>query len=215
MYLNIFRIFLLFNRKKVTYNITFFTLYLFPFIIYTTSQSIHAQESQSISGYIVSWKGDTIHGEIIPGDDFKNQKQVNFIDKHGVSVIYHPDRIAAYAFGDTSIYRSRPMPYLYAGLFAEERVFLKIIRSGPARLYRFYARRSVFTLKKGPGYFEILEKPDGSWHEVSLIFGWKHTAQVFDEYPDLANKIRNKAFNPEQMVEVVDIYNRWYLEQQR
>lgn len=148
---------------------------------------------------------------ISPEDAFRNQSQIAYTDAQGVTVVYHPDRIHGYGYGDSVHYASRPMPYLYAGLFSEPRVFLRRLLEGPASLYRFYARRSAFTLKKGPGYFELVEKPDGSWHEVSLVFGWKRTAQVFEEYPALAQQIRQKEFLPEQMYEVVSRYNQWYL----
>ncbi|RMG27255.1 MAG: hypothetical protein D6730_07660 [Bacteroidetes bacterium] len=186
---------------------------LAPCALQGQQAAVAEQADEGIPGYVLSWQGDSIRGHIIPGDAFKNQHHIGFIDEKGVRVTYHPDRIAGYGYGDSVRYLSRPTPYLYAGLFAESHVFLKNLENGPASLYRFYSRRSAFTLKKGPGYFELVQKPDGSWHEVSLIFGWKRTAQVFAEYPALAAKIRNKEFRPEQMQEVIRLYNLWYRQQ--
>jgi hypothetical protein len=148
------------------------------------------------------------------GNEFKDQKRIRFVDIYGVKASYTADRIAGYGY-EGKVYVSRPMPYFYAGLFSDTVIFMQQLVDGPAKLYRFYTRKTAFTLKRGPAYFEYLEKPDGSVYEISLNFRWKRLADAFPDYPELAVDIRNDRYQPEQTVEIVRAYNVWYREQAR
>lgn len=183
---------------------------LIKLILLLNAGKLSAQlDSLLYQGYIISNAGDTLFGQIRLSDNFKNQKYITYVDRLGAEVVYHADRLGGYGIGDSVHYVSRPTPYLYSGLFAESHVFLKLTIQGPSNLYRYYSQRSVLTLKRGPGYFEVLEKPDGSWHEISLIFGWKNVADVFGEYPELADKIRSKEYRAEELPKIVEAYNEW------
>lgn len=161
------------------------------------------------AGYIVSLSGDTTTGFVKPGNPFRDQRHIRFLDRYGVKATYTPARLQGYGYDDKH-YETLPMPYLYAGLLSDTVIFLLRRVEGPASLYRFYARRSVFTLQRGPAYFELVGMPDGSLHEVSLAFKWRRIAEAFASYPELADAIRNGLYKPEDMVEIVQTFNEWY-----
>lgn len=163
--------------------------------------------------YIVANHGDTTYGYIRRQDDFRSQRQVKFADKYGVRAKYTTDRIKAYGI-DEDHYEVIPTPLNFSGLFSESHIFLRRNIEGPASLFRFYTRRSVFTLKQGPAYIDLIKKPDGSLHEVSYNFKWIRIAEAFKDFPELANAIRNELFKPEDTPAIIDRYNQWYLEKQ-
>lgn len=160
-------------------------------------------------GYILSHRGDTTTGFVRLGNHFKDQNRIRFYDQFGVKARYTADRLQGFGYGGKH-YVSRPTPYLYSGLFSDTVMFMQRVTDGPAKLYRFFTRKSVFTLKKGPAYVEYLEKPDGSIYEVSLVFKWQRIANAFQDYPELAADIRNDRYKPEDMEKIVEAYNRWY-----
>ncbi|MEM7374171.1 MAG: hypothetical protein AAF587_36595 [Bacteroidota bacterium] len=160
-------------------------------------------------GYILSHRGDTTYGFVRLGDNFKDQNKIRFYDQFGVKARYTADRLQGFGY-EGKHYVSRQTPYLYSGLFSDTVMFMQRVCDGPAKLFRFFTRKSVFTLKKGPAYVEYLEKPDGSVHEVSLVFKWQRIANAFLDYPELAADIRNDRYKPEDMEKIVDAYNRWF-----
>ncbi|MEZ4776438.1 MAG: hypothetical protein R3D00_24900 [Bacteroidia bacterium] len=168
-----------------------------------------AQVSEDTHGYIISYSGDTTFGQISPGNYFRDQKRIRFTDVYGVKTIYHSDRIAGFGYGGKH-YIAKPTPYYFAGLFSDSTIFLLRRIQGPASLYRFYKQRSLFTLQKGPSYFELVEKPDGKLYEVSLAFKWKRVATVFADYPELAREIETGLYKPEELDKIIDTYNQWY-----
>ena len=85
--------------------------------------------------------------------------------------------------------------------------------NGPAKLYRYYTRRSAFTLQKGPAYFDIIEKPDGKQFEISYNFKWKRVADAFADHPSLSREITNGLYSMEEIDKIIRDYNTWYLEQ--
>ncbi|RMG75746.1 MAG: hypothetical protein D6722_00465 [Bacteroidetes bacterium] len=173
-------------------------------------QPLPAQRLQP--GYIVSHMGDTTRGFVQPGNPFRNQRQIRFLDRYGVKAIYTPARLKAYGYGEKA-YVALPTPFYYSGFLSDTVIFILRRIEGPASLYRFYARRSVFTLQRGPAYFELVEMPDGSLHEVSLTFKWRRIAEAFNTYPELADAIRNGLYKPEDMGEIVETFNTWFRQQ--
>lgn len=203
---------------------TFFLLVLFVFLGFT-SQHLHAQEAKTQTkklkkpkgsfeeGYIVANRGDTTYGYIRRQDGFRSQRQVRFADIYGVRAKYTTDRIKAYGL-DGEHYEVIPTPLNFSGIFSESKIFLRRSILGPASLFRFYTRRSVFTLKQGPAYIDLIKKPDGSLHEVSYNFKWVRIAEAFKDFPELANAIRNELFKPEDTPAIIERYNKWYLEKE-
>lgn len=159
-------------------------------------------------GYIVANHGDTTYGYIKLQDDFRNQRQVKFVDDYGVRAKYTSDRIKAFGVEGRD-YEVLPTPINFSGLFSDSTIFLLRTISGPASLFRFYTRRSVFTLKKGPAYIDLIKKPDNSLHEVSYNFKWVRIADAFADFPELADAIRNELFKPEDTPKIVGRYNEW------
>ena len=162
-----------------------------------------------LEGYIVSFSGDSTPGYVRPGNLFKDQQKIRFYDYFGHRAIYSSDRIAAYGYAGKD-YISRTVPFNYSGLFSDSTLFLLRMVDGPAKLYRFYTRRSLFTLQKGPAYFDLLQMPDGKMHEVSYNFKWKRIAELFTAFPELAQAIRDEVYKPEETPEIVQQYNEWY-----
>ncbi|MEL6256098.1 MAG: hypothetical protein AAFR87_29100 [Bacteroidota bacterium] len=162
-------------------------------------------------GYIVANHGDTTYGYIRIQDDFLNQRQLKFVDDYGVRAKYTPDRIKGFGV-DGRDYEVLPTPINFAGLFSDSTIFLLRTVQGPASLYRFYTRRSVFTLKQGPSYIDLIKKPDGSLYEVSYNFKWVRIADAFPDFPELADAIRNELFKPEDTERIIERYNEWYVE---
>lgn len=185
-------------------------------ILLTTcgSTQLYAQASRFPEGYIVSNAGDTTWGYVRSGDDFKDQQQIVFYDEYVVKSKYTPERISAFGYNDRH-FESKPRPVLYSGLLADTVIFLQRISEGPARLYRFYTRKSIFTLQQGPAFFDVLQKPDGSLYEVSYNFKWMRIADALEDYPELAQAIRNELFGPEDIPEIIRAYNDWYEEQRQ
>lgn len=160
-------------------------------------------------GYILSHRGDTTFGFVRLGNNFKDQRRIRFYDQFGIKAKYSADRLKGFGYSGKH-YVSRKTPYLYSGLFSDSLMFMQRVVGGPSKLYRFFTRQSVFTLKKGPAYFEYFEKPDGKVYEVSLVFRWQRIASAFADYPELAADIRNERYKPEDMSKIVEAYNRWY-----
>lgn len=173
---------------------------------------LSAQASRFPEGYIVSFTGDTTWGFVRSGNDFRDQKYIIFYDEYAVKAKYTPERIAAFGYQDRH-YESMPRPYLYSGLLADTLMFMQRLIDGPATLFRFYTRRSLFTLQQQPAFFDLLEKPGGKLVEVSYNFKWKRIADALEEYPELAQAIRNDLFTPEDIPDIIRNYNEWYLEQ--
>ena len=175
------------------------------------SFSIYAQNVKRgfIEGYIVAFSGDTTAGYVRPGNLFKDQQKIRFYDNFGHRAIYSSDRIAAYGYAGKH-YISQTIPFNYSGLFSDSTLFLLRMVDGPAKLFRYYTRRSLFTLQKGPAYFDLLSMPDGSMHEVSYNFKWKRLAELFTDFPELAQAIRDEVYKPEETPEIVEQYNEWY-----
>ena len=187
---------------------------LFLLLSLTLPGLIQAQLSRYPEGYIVSNTGDTTWGYVRTGNDFKDQQYIIFYDEYAVKSRYTPERIAAFGYNDRH-FESKPRPYLYSGLLADTVMFLQRLVDGPARLYRFYTRRSVFTLQKGPAFFDLLQKPDGRMYEVSYNFKWKRIADALEDYDELAQAIRNDLFNPNDIREIIRAWNDWYEEQRK
>ncbi|MEZ4825155.1 MAG: hypothetical protein R3C61_02505 [Bacteroidia bacterium] len=179
-------------------------------ILFFPRPPLSAQNPATTNGYILSYSGDTTFGFVRPGNQFKNQRRIDFTDLLGVQTIYQSDRIAGYGYEDQH-YESLPTPYHFAGLFSDSTLFLQRRIAGPASLYRYYKQHSAFTLQKGPSYFELVKKPDGTFHEVSLAFKWKRVAWIFSDYPELAREIEKGLYTPQEMDKIVETYNRWYI----
>lgn len=160
-------------------------------------------------GYLLTRAGDTVLGYVDPGNRFKDQDKVYFYDYYGGRTHYHADRIAGFGYQGRHFQRHET-PYQYAGLFADSMVFLQRIVSGPARLYRFYTRRSLFTFQRGPAYFDLLVMPDGQEYEISYAYKWKRLAEILADYPGMTQAIRNGDFRPEDTPELIRRYNLWY-----
>lgn len=189
-------------------------LSLLAFLVMGISPDLQAQSSRYPEGYIVSNAGDTTWGYVRSGDDFKDQQQIIFYDEYVVKSKYTPERISAFGYNDRH-FESKPRPVLYSGLLADTVIFLQRISNGPARLYRFYTRKSIFTLQQGPAFFDVLQKPDGALYEVSYNFRWSRIADALEDYPELAQAIRNELFGPEDIPEIIRAYNDWYEEQRQ
>ncbi len=177
------------------------------FILFFSSYSLNAQHYEE--GYLVSNSGDSIFGIIKVQNTFASQKKIHFVDQNGAKVVYHPERISAYGYGKMH-FESLPIPYLYAGIASDTIAFLQRVVSGHAKLYRFYTRRSLFTLSPGPAYVDFIQKPDDTWHEVSPNFRWKRLALTFQESLHLAQQINQNEFKLGETAEVVRAYNEWY-----
>ncbi|MEL6676438.1 MAG: hypothetical protein AAFR61_29790 [Bacteroidota bacterium] len=162
--------------------------------------------------YILTFAGDTVRGMAKLGNSFQDQRFIRFIDNYGVKVKYTADRIKGFGY-DSLTYDSHPTPYLFAGLGSDSAMFFQRLISGPAKLYRFYTRRSLFTLKKGPAFFDLIVKPDGSMYEVSYSFKWERIAEAFEDYPELKRAIERELIKPEETPKLLEQYNQWYLEQ--
>lgn len=185
---------------------------LLPLALFSQKKNARKELGRYPEGYILTLAGDTIEGFMRLGNDFKDQRRIRFVDNYAVKAKYTADRLKGYGYGDRH-FVSRPMPYFYAGLFSDTVIFMRRLVDGPAKLYRFYTRQTIFTLKQGSAFFEYFEKPDGTVHEISLTFRWKRLADAIPEYPELASDIRNDRYKPEQTVEIVQAYNKWYEEQ--
>jgi len=190
-------------------------------------QSLYAQEAKKTektqvkkprrsfaAGYIVANHGDTTYGYIRNQDEFRSQRQVKFMDNYGIRAKYTPDRIKAYGTEDSD-YEVLPTPINFSGLFSEPNIFLLRNIQGPTSLYRFFTRRSVFTLKRGPAYIDLIKKPKGDLFEVSYNFKWVRIADAFKDFPELADAIRNELFKPEDTPKIIERYNQWYEDKQK
>jgi hypothetical protein len=161
-------------------------------------------------GYILAPVGDTILGFVRSGTNFRDQRYIQFYDEYGARTRYHADRIRGYGYEERH-YKAQKTPFYFQGLLEDSVVFLLRRLDGPCKLYRFYTRRSVFSMKKGPAYYEIIEKPDGSQHDVSQNFRFRRLAGAFTDYPELARDIDQEKYKPEQIEEIVRRYNEWHL----
>lgn len=164
-------------------------------------------------GYIVNFKGDTTYGYIRPGNAFRDQLKVFFLDYYGGRTYYHGDRIQGFGY-ENKHYLAIRTPYNFAGAFSDSSIFLMRLIEGPATLLRFYTRRSVLTLQSGPAYLDLLVKPDGSRHEISYAFKWERLADALADHPTLADDIRAEVYRPQDTEEIIRIYNQWYRQQQ-
>jgi len=161
-------------------------------------------------GYILSKQGDTTHGFIRRSNEFEDQQRIIFYDVHGARTVYHPGIIQGYGYADQH-FVSRPTPYFFSDLLSDTLIFMNRLIEGPAKLFRFYTRRSVFTLKQGPAFFDYLEKPNQEVYEVSYAFKWKRLASAFKDHPHLSEDILQGTYKPEDTEVIIKYYNSWYL----
>ncbi|MDX1905471.1 MAG: hypothetical protein SF053_00445 [Bacteroidia bacterium] len=165
-------------------------------------------------GYIISVEGDTAWGFIRSATWFQDQRGIEFIDEYGTRTWYQSDRLSGFGYLDKH-YLALPTPYLFAGAFSDSMIFLLRLIDGPARLYRFYTQHNVLTLKSGPGYIELIEKPDGRLYEVSTNFKFNRVSGAFEDYPELAAEIRQGYYKPHEILEIIRVYNQWYLKREK
>ncbi|MEO0898753.1 MAG: hypothetical protein AAFY71_20240 [Bacteroidota bacterium] len=161
------------------------------------------------SGYILNNQGDTIPGFIRMDDSFKDQKRIKFYDEYGARTTYRAGLIKGYGYLDKH-FISRPTPFFFSDFFSDTVIFMNRLVDGPAQLFRFYTRRGIFTLKKGPSYFDFLEKPDGEVFEVSYVYKWKRLAEAFTDHPNLGKDITAGKYKPEDTESLIKYYNSWY-----
>ncbi|MDX2246073.1 MAG: hypothetical protein SF052_04820 [Bacteroidia bacterium] len=186
-------------------------LYFFFLAMVILAGKLPAQIPEDARDYILSYKGDTTWGYIFPGNYFRDQRRIQFLDQYGVKTTYQSDRIAGFGYGDKH-YVTKITPYYFSGVFSDSTIFLWRRIHGPTSLYRFYKQRSILTFAKGPSYFELIEKPDGRLYEVSFTFKWKRVAAAFSDYPELMREIENGLYKPDEMDRIVEVYNAWYRE---
>lgn len=163
-------------------------------------------------GYLVNLEGDTAYGYIRPGNTFRDQMKVYYFDYYGGRTFYRGDRIRGYGYEELH-YTSFATPYNFSDAFTDSTIFLLRVVNGPAKLYRFYTRRSMLTLQRGPAYLDLLVKPDGGQYEISYAFRWKRLSNAFEDHPTLSDDIAEELYRPEDTEEIVRTYNEWYRQQ--
>ena len=164
-------------------------------------------------GYILSQTGDTTFGFIRVGNPFKDQQRILFYDNFGGKTTYQSDILSGYGYGDRH-FHSQKVPVQFSDLFSSDHLFMQVLVKGPARLYRYYIRRSIFTFQKGPAFIDLIIKPSGEIFEVSYAFKWKRIAFAFEDYQMLKEDILTEQYDPDDTQRILARYNEWFIQQE-
>ncbi len=159
-------------------------------------------------GYVISLKGDTTKGFLKSNTPVKDQIAVEFFDYFGAKTNYKVGRIRGFGF-DNQHFLARPVPEVISSTYTDSMMFMRRMVDGPAQLYRFF----LGNLSRGPGYFDILVKPDQSEYNINYNFGWKRLANAISDYSALADSVKADQFDLEETPIIIRHYNSWYLQQ--
>jgi len=200
-------------------------------IIAIIACSIPASFGAKVNGYFITNDGDTVRTVfLVPVRMLSNsltweklQWKVRYSDQDNQAHNLMPDQASEFCF----TYRGIPVRFLSrkntikasnSGFNPAPKIFLRLILDGTLKLFRFY-EYSGYT-ESTPASPDPVMNESPSWEEVNILqknnedlfrsgngFFRKDMREYFSDCPDLAEKINNRTYKPEDLERIVKEYN--------
>ena len=198
-------------------------LILFFFFLF---QNIYSQENY-LAGYIVSFKGDTLHGFIDYRNWEKNPQKISFKEKlTDDKVVFFPTEIKAFSVLDdnyeSAIIKTEVSPFKTNDLeydkelkFEDDTTFLQAVLKGKKSLYTYTNRlgEKQFYIKNGSSY-ELLayKRYLNEDHDQTIVFeNNKYLGQLsfyLNDCPSVMSKLPTIKYNLQSIENLFLFYNK-------
>lgn len=198
-------------------------LILFFFFLF---QNVYSQENY-LPGYIVSFKGDTLHGFIDYRNWEKNPKKISFKEKlTDDKVVFFPTEIKAFSVLDDSYesaiiktevspFKTNELEYNNEVKFENDTTFLQAILKGKKSLYTYTNRlgEQQFYIKSGSSYellvYKRYLKED---HDQTIVSeNNKYLGQLsfyLNDCPSVMSKLSSVKYNLRSIENLFLFYNK-------
>ncbi|UZR94221.1 hypothetical protein [Chondrinema litorale] len=189
-----------------------FLFLFFSFFICKVQAQLDVSGSDFLNGYIVTQEQDTIHGFLELFDEISSCQKVHFKESRADKnmSIYNAEDLLAYQRKD-EVYVSYNDEYcLLKNCMNDEghTVFIKLIDKDILSVYMYAKDRSdhFYTVN----YIPVVQKEGfdpipykGNLHIRKMV------SSYFSDYPELANKLREKEYKNQEFDLVVNDYTTW------
>lgn len=149
------------------------------------------------------------------------QNKVRYIDKNGKKKRIRADEAKEVRFtykGEDIRLLAREVPIALAGIFSNNRVFLRLKMDGPLRLFTYYSKSNNPDLYNGSTgtwsgggssvrEITLLQKGDGMVKNPNFFKFRKDMMEYLNDCPDLVGKLEKKDFKRRDVFEMVGYYN--------
>lgn len=159
-------------------------------------------------GTLITTEGDTVTGLVAPGG---GNTMVYKPDKKGKRDIFKLSELSGYKI-DTAEYQLHVVEVIRGNFPEKTKAFLKVVIRGPVTLLE-YRGDGIFG-KEHVNYY--LHHGEEVPYRVNRNGGnFKTTMKIyFRDYEELAQRIRKKELGYENLVEIVNIFNDWYQQEE-
>ena len=185
--------------------------------------------NESVIGYIVDSKGDTLNGEIMIRNFAYNQLQVHFTDESGKKHLYPADdsAVMAYGYGDIHYRKmdSGIRDEVVNGVHSKSgKLFLQILVDGPAQLYLFSTLKFPLNLVKTENdpplyagkikqyYFMVNAEGEKLLAKNRTVKGCVN--RLLDDDAKLMSQVRMKGLKKHEVPDTFKLYNERYRKKQ-
>ena len=154
-------------------------------------------------GFVVLNSGDTLRGNIIFNNDYRNYQILSFKDSiTNKRTDFEPQKVKCFSIDSL---------FFYPKIYKNNWVFMCLLLNDSFKvyLYRYYFA-NPYVIGTETSY--IYEKPDGHYLQVlwNKVFPFKKKAgDFFKDYPELSEKIYNKTYKMEDLFLIAKEYNKW------
>lgn len=157
-------------------------------------------------GVIVTKEGDTLTGLVANNDE----KTMTFKeDKHGTSRIIAKKEISAFRT-DTTTYVKHTIEVLRGNFPEKVEDFLLVVIDGPVQLLEYKGKSlfgsehmNYYLLTAGQVPYRV-NTDEGNFRKTMKWY--------FEEYAELAQRIKNKELGYDNLHEIVNTFNTWFIE---
>ncbi len=173
---------------------------LWPF---TYSQQQDTSKNNIVSGFYVTALGDTVRARIKIGSRNMLCRYFEVVDNYRVLRLY-PDSICTWGY-DNKLFVSRT---LISG-YQKEKRFVQVIKPGYLSLYTFY-QKGLDSYGYYNSQFFFFQKGDGELLEITPENFRKKISDYLSENMLLSQKIKKREYRMDDLLKIVEEYNKWY-----
>jgi hypothetical protein len=174
---------------------------------------------QTVSGYVVKINGDTVWGQLNPGNVARNQLEIIFDSPTGVRSTLGINDLMGYGYNGLT-YRKINLGFrgeVTNGRRSTGVLFLHAEVDGEAQLYRFYTlkfKRGMISQGAEPPFYlgklkshYVVVHPNGKIMSTRGRTAKGVVNRVFTDYPELLQQVNKKSPKKNDLPELVRSYN--------
>ena len=160
-------------------------------------------------GRLVTTDGDTLEGFVAPQTDNTFAYKPS---KKGPKSLYHIRDLAGYQLGEDD-FEQHTVEVIRKNFPEKVKSYLRVVKDGPLRLLE-YRGQSIYG-KEHVNYY-LHNGYDTPYRVNQNPRNFRSTMkQYFSEYSDLASKIKQKEYGYDNLEQIVEEYNAWYIEREK